>query len=317
LDGIAVAGEPNRVGTAVSRLLEYGRPFQACFVIGMARHQKCEVDSELILRVLEAPLTVPLAEPECEGLGNRRHFLVELIQHVQNEVDRKGSGVDAPRVARLEFAYLRLLNGHPATPRVLHNLLKTNPEHFVGLLEVIYRSKDSDQGEGTERSEEDRARATNAYELLHSWESVPGTRPDGTIEEDALLDWVRKARSLAEEKSRLEVADSQIGNVLAHDTAASADHGWPSVPVRDVIEEIATEDLANGFEVGIYNKRGIHWRAFDAGGDQERNLAKRFRRWTETCKIEWPRTSASLARIADGYEREAARADAEAELRLT
>ena len=61
----------------------------------------------------------------------------------------------------------------------------------------------------------------------------------------------------------------------------------------------------------------MHSKAFDAGGEQERHLAKMLSDWADICKIEWPRTSASLRRVAEGYEREAERADVETELRLT
>jgi transcriptional regulator with XRE-family HTH domain len=308
--------DPKKVRAAVSNLLKYGRAFQACFVIGMARHQKCPVESELMLEALESPFKGPLAESESSGLGHRRHYLLELIQYLQNEVQRTGSGVEEARVAKLEFGYLNMLDGHPTTPRTLHNMLKTNPEFFVDLLGIVYPTGGAAE-EGKEPSEEDRARATNAFQLLMSWKSVPGSRDDKTVDETALLDWVHKARSMAEKRNRLDVCDIRIGNVLSHDKGETEDGGWPCVPVRDVIEEIGTEELANGFEVGIYNKRGAYSKAFDAGGEQERSLAKRYRDWAAICKIEWPKTAALLARVAEGYEREAARVDAEAELRLT
>jgi transcriptional regulator with XRE-family HTH domain len=304
------------VQAAISMLLKYHRPFQACFALGMARHKKCPIKPDLVLEVLEAGLKGPIADADRQTVSNRRHYILELLQYLQKELQWKDSGVDQTRVARIEFGYLEWLNGHPATPNTLHSMLSTDPKFFVDLLGVIFRS-DADLEERPEPTDEEKARAQNAFRLLMSWTSVPGSREDKTVDESVLLDWVRKARSMAEGQRRVEVCDSRIGSVFAHSRDEPSDGGWPCIPVRDAIEEIGSGALENGFEVGIYNKRGAHWKSIEAGGQQERGLAKRYRDWAEICKIEWPRTAASLRRMAEGYEREAARADAETQLRLT
>ena len=307
--------KPETVRSAAAKLLEYGRPFQGCFVIGMARHQKCPVESELMLQVLEAGLSGPLAESEQNGMSLRRHNVIELIQHLQEEVKRNASDVERSKVARIEWGYLDLLDGHPASPSTLHDMLKSESHFFVELLGVIFRSGEED--EEVKATEEQKARARNAFRLLMSWNSVPGSREDTTIDEDALLSWVRSAREKAERQGHLEVCDIRIGNVFAHAPIEKTDGGWPCIAVRDTIEEIGSDELENGFEVGIYNKCGVHVKALDAGGEQERRLAKMFSDWAGVCMIEWPRTSSSLRRVAEGYEREAERADVETELRLT
>jgi transcriptional regulator with XRE-family HTH domain len=307
---------PADVRFAESMLLKYGRPFHACFVIGMALHKKCPVETELIFEVLEAGLRGPITEVDRQALGESRHYVIDLLQHLQQEVQRKESDIDHARVARLEWGYLDWLDGHPASPVTLHGVLKTEPKFFVDLLGIIFRPENEPE-DAIEPSEEEKARAQNAYRLLMSWEGVPGGRDDGTVDEKALLDWVQSARSMAKEQSRLAVCDLRIGNVFAHAPDEPSDNGWPCIPVRDAIEEVGSEDLASGFEMGIYNKRGVYRKAFDEGGDQERDLAKRFRGWAEVCKIEWPRTAASLLCVAEGYEREASRADIDTQLRLT
>src|SRR5690606_15907277 len=121
-------------------------------------------------------------------------------------------------------------------------------------------------------------------------------------------------QTLAEQEARREVADVQIGNVLAY-APSEPDGTWPCIPVRDVIEEFGSEDLADGFEVEIMNKRGIYTKSLYEGGDQERDLARQFLEWAEASKVEWPRTAAALRRVAEQYEADARREDAEAEVR--
>jgi hypothetical protein len=220
--------------------------------------------------------------------------------------------LDLSRVARIEWGYLHLLDGYPASPETLHELLSNNPELFIEFLGLVFQSG---EGEKNETSKEDKARAENAYRVLLSWEIIPGTRADRSIDEATLHDWIQKARAMGKAQGKLDVCDIRIGGVLAH-APRETDGSWPCIPVRDAIEEIASDDLASGFEVGIYNLRGAYNKSLEEGGDQERTLAKQYQDWAEACKIEWPRTSLSLRRIAESYTTQAQREDAMRELRF-
>ncbi len=139
------------------------------------------------------------------------------------------------------------------------------------------------------------------YRLLNSWQRVPGSRPDGPVDEADLRHWIESVQTLAEKEGRREVADIRIGNVLAY-APPEPDGTWPCIPVRDAIEEFGTDDLADGFEVAIMNKRGAHMKAPDEGGRQERDIAKDFFAWADALHIEWPKTAASLRRVGEMYE---------------
>jgi transcriptional regulator with XRE-family HTH domain len=305
---------PEEIGGAVSMLLKYHRPFHACFVLRMAPHNKCAIQPGLVMDVLEAGLKGPVADSDRAVIEHEPYHLLELVQELQKGVKRKDPAFDPMRVAKLEYGYLGLFDGHPASPDTLHGMLKNDPTFFVDLLHLIFRSGHEPEEARTEPSEEDRARAQNAFRLLMSWQSVPGSRVDKTVDEDALFEWIQRARSMAEEQGRLEVCDVRIGNVLAY-APFDQDGSWPCIPVRDAIEDVASDDLASGFEVGIYNKRGAYRKSPEEGGDQERSFANRYQDWAQVCKIEWPRTAASLRRVADGYAAEARREDAARELR--
>jgi hypothetical protein len=67
-----------------------------------------------------------------------------------------------------------------------------------------------------------------------------------------LLEWVKKARALANDRGLLEVCDARIGEVLAYSPEES-DGSWPCIPVRDALEEIGTDEVFSGFGAGIYN----------------------------------------------------------------
>jgi len=107
---------------------------------------------------------------------------------------------------------------------------------------------------------------------------------------------------LANDCDRLVVCDLQIGEVLAY-APEDPDGRWPCEPVRNLIEKLASAEIERGLAIGICNKRGAFCRA--KGGDQERALAAKFRRYAEPLHSRWPRTAGVLVGVADDYEREA------------
>ncbi|NTH22966.1 hypothetical protein, partial [Rhizobium rhizogenes] len=93
-----------------------------------------------------------------------------------------------------------------------------------------------------------------------------------------------------------------------------ADGVWPCEPVRDVMEDLQSESLFNGAHTGLYNSRGVVWRG--EGGDQERELAQKYRLWGEALRFTHPQLSASLLMdMAKTYEQQAEREDEEAGIR--
>jgi transcriptional regulator with XRE-family HTH domain len=393
---------------AVTMLLRHKRTFQAFVVLQAALHRKVALESSLLMDAIETWLATGAG-----GLGRIQGFaflILSLFQELQERAAQKDSGTDVNRLAKLEWACLGLLNGHPTSPVTLHGLLRDEPESFVELLSLVFRPKDQPAEESNEISEEERQRAQNAYRLLKSWRKIPGSRDDRTIDETALLAWVQKARSLAKDRGLLEICDSRIGEVLAHDphgydlqlmssvkdacviptagkrliivarvdqilhfrifdgdgkmvvdtdskrlnektesiedlrrklqtmwppaeptesernrviatiasivnfTPQDEDDSWPSIPVRDALEEIGTDEVFEGFSVGIYNNRGMVTKSLREGGAQERELAEKYRTFADASKIEWPRTAKELRDIAKGYEEKARREDERASL---
>jgi hypothetical protein len=121
-------------------------------------------------------------------------------------------------------------------------------------------------------------------------------------------------RKLATSADRLIVCDIQIGQVFAHSDEDEADKAKPLVAIREIIEECESEHLDRGFIIGLHNLRGTHWRGMYDGGAQERELADLYNRYADACS-RWPRTSAALRSVANGYLGEAEREDDRARAR--
>jgi hypothetical protein len=111
------------------------------------------------------------------------------------------------------------------------------------------------------------------------------------------------------------VCDLTIGRVLAQ-WSAESDGVWPCVTVRDILEEIGTEEILRGLETALVNKHGSYSKSFTDGGQRERDIATHYLKHAKALEIEWPRVAATLRSVAQNFERFAAREDERRDVRL-
>lgn len=296
---------------AVSHLLQAARPFTAIDLLAMALHRKLPVEAELIMETLKQAKEITEEDLKEKPHNNLSYEIQELFRALQSQSDQ----CDLEELAKLEWAYLNLLDGHGASPETLYSMLQSEPKFFADVLKLIFRSEDAPEEEAPTPSEDKQNRIANAYELLLHWKVVPGTSEDGTlVDEEQLLAWLREVRQLAKTSGHLKICDSRLGELFAH-APAEADGSWPCLPVRDAIDEIGTEEVERGFVIGILNKRGVYSKSPLAGGERERGLATRYKVYAEASRAEWPRVAAALRSVVRHYEEDAKREDARAEAR--
>ena len=211
-------------------------------------------------------------------------------------------------IARIEFSYLPILR-YEKQPLIIVGLMATDADLFVDVLSHVFRGKNAEPR--VDVTDDMKARASASHELLMMFKMVPGLN-GSTIDPDALATWVFQARSTAAAKDLSDICDIYIGQVLAHAPIDPAEASWPPSAVCRVIETIASVKLESGFRTECFNKRGVYSKAINEGGDQERDLAARYQRWAESTH-QYPRTSALLAAIAEGWAGQASDEDTRAE----
>jgi hypothetical protein len=294
-----IASDADRVLTAI---IKFERPHIAVAAIEWGLHHNPElVSPERIAEVLEA----------CTRLSIGPNFDASSFAYNSAELLKRLEKTNLPRerLALLEWTYLRV-HEHYRRPQILHEELSQNADFFVEVLQYAYRTK-SDSEE--EASEQRVALAHQAWDLLHSWKRMPGTLDDGTIDVDALRTWVIRARELAEANDQREIADVYIGHCFAF-SPSDIDGAWPHHGVRDLIEELASTDIEDGWRTQIFNNRGVTMRMPTDGGEQERTLAQQYESYANQIRDQWPRTGAALQEVADNYRRHATQEDHRAAL---
>ncbi len=302
--------DQRQIEFACQKLLEAERPEETFRILSGVSRGKVSVSPSIAMDVLEACVRWRLSHPDAQLRGDSLRIIQELFGWLQNAIQFSN---DEPtrRLGQLEWEYLHLLDGPRTLPRTLNHRLSESPEFFAQLIALVFPST-NEQESDAEPSEEERQRASHGYHLLLHWKRIPGMQSDNTIDEEQLFQWLESARSLCRESGRLEAADSAIGEMLASWPQHDDDPRWPCEVVCDAIEEVNSDDLDRGFQVGVLNLRGATTRSPFDGGDLEQSEARKYGRWAERCDLDWPRTAASLRNVAESYKSDARREDARA-----
>lgn len=288
---------------AVETLVAYGRPWQAidllAFKVKPSGERADMVKPDLVRLVLDAAMTA--GPPDQATLQSVEYELGKLLDFLEEE------GAEKEVLARYEWFFFRLLE-HYREPRALFSALADDPRFYVELVSRVYKGKNERR---QELSEEDSNLATHAWSLLNNWKRIPGAGDDGKVDSEHLKHWVYEARRLLDESDRTDIGDEQIGQVLSA-SPLGVDGAWPAEPVREIVETVGNRRLETGMHIGLANARGVTSRGVYDGGEQERRLAADYRRYANLTANDWPRTSKMLRGIAEDYERDARREDAEA-----
>jgi hypothetical protein len=290
------------------KLIAAGRPAAALQLMEMYLRKDLEEPDQLarvMADALDALLERQDEDPELQGLS--QYDFQRAFGYLEQHQETLGKD----RVARLEWAYLPAL-GYEPDVQTLHGELAANPEFFVEVVSAVFKPR-TEKRESDPSPEQARI-AENGYRLLSSWSKVPGVDDDGSVDVKKLKDWVDDALQRLNAADRLEVGADHIGQVLSH-APADPDGAWPCEAVRELLEEIQNEHVEDGLGTQIFNNRGTTSRSPEAGGDQERALAKKYKDAASSFAGRWPRIAAVLRDLEKTYEHDARRLDSEAERR--
>lgn len=302
---------PAEFAKAVDMLMQARRP-RAAFALIKYHPEKLPV------RTLFKLLTVMTQDGDDKaGEYLLEHYDVERAFECIN----KTSELSLEQKAGLEFAYLDVLDrawdrrAKSAIPN-LERYIEDHPEVLVQAIVWTYKRNDRAEDPHAFKVEAEKAKpmAERGYKLIQALKRIPGSDEQGNIDAERLAKWTETVRKSCAELSRIGIADIVIGELLAS-AQVGKDGAWPCESVRTVMEDIQSEDMMRGAHTGVYNSRGVHARG--PGGDQERQLADKYRRWAQQIRMSSPYVASELLmKLTETYEREAAREDTEAKINL-
>jgi hypothetical protein len=280
---------------AIDRLIENDRLLAAVTAMETLIYSKGPVDSQQIVRVLNALMR------SSEALRNMDlHAVAQLIKALQ-----ENPGPNQDELFKIEWAFLRLLDGSfGILPSLLHKTLAQDPAFFCQIIRTIFRSDKEDKN--TENPTEDhQAMAANAFRLLNEWNTPPGSQENGAFDGDALKAWLDKVKAKCAESGHLKIAMQEVGKVLFY-SPPDPDGLWIHHSVASILNEKEAVDMRLGFEIEIFNSRGVHF--VDPEGKPERDLANHYRNRAEEVEMRgYHRLAVTLREAATSYDRQAER----------
>lgn len=172
------------------------------------------------------------------------------------------------------------------------------------------RNGKDDTSDGLTQEQKETA-VRNSLKILNVLPNFKGNRKgysSGSFNYKKLKDWVKKVREMLNEAGLKERGDECLGQYLSTCTIGT-DGVWPHESIRDIVEDIQSEEFDHGLLLGIINSRGFTTRSPFEGGVQERKLASKYKADADKIKNIYPRTASVLRNIAKSYESNADRED--------
>lgn len=288
----------------ISKFLWIGR---ALDIIALPPENLLMLKSNQILDIMDQALKELNEGKKSQTNSSIYYYIEKMLNLLKNRDD-----VEKFDIAKHEYAFLPLLTrGLEKKDLVLHDLLANNPNLFITIICDLY--KPSDEEENNQLSDEQRSRAEFAWYLLQSWRQPPGIEHEGQVNGQRLRAWVNTARNLAAENDRGIVADLHIGHVLYYYPIDPSDSIWPHIELRNLLEDLQSDDIERGIELEQFNSRGVTTKAIFEGGKQERELGKKWHSQAENIDLRWIRTKNMLERIAASWNKYAQSEDQRAE----
>jgi addiction module HigA family antidote len=298
--------ESNELNELINQLLQVDRPRAA---LNAVRFEFKRIESKVLMRLLREVATNG-SEPSDHYQINS-HDVAEAFKVLDERPE-----LSRDEIAHLEFLFLSALERDKRGIPNLERQLAQSPALFMQALGLAYNRRGNGEEDPPEwhiESEDARKSiASQTYRLLHKAKRIPGTRQDGTIDISELKAWITEVKALSKKYAREEIGDSAIGELLSK-SRPGVDGVWPCESVRQALEETGTEKMSVGMTIGLLNQRGAHFRG--VGGDDERELAAKYRGWSHQVSLDSPFTSRLLEQIARNYDRDAERHDTDANLR--
>lgn len=321
---------------AVDKLLHHGRPRAAlnCF-----EHMVREKEPIAADQCIDALIAAATSEEPFYELDS--HQIVPLIRMLQERTDVPEDGLTEVEWIYLKM----LDGHYGGFPRSLHRRLARDPEFYCSVIQILYRSDKDDVRDGaaddvesgvgaesrvssesiqaprqledilerdadeedaaTDSNEAERARASNAWELLHHWSIVPGTREDGTFDPVVFRAWLARVQEICTESGHLDPALLKAGEVLIH-APADPDGLWLHGAIAAALNANEAEAMRDGFRTALFNSRDVHF--VDASGAPERRLAQQYHQQAEDVEnAGYHRLATTLRGLSDRYYRDAGR----------
>ncbi|QZY53777.1 hypothetical protein [Crassaminicella profunda] len=280
-----------------SNLLEYRNYRSAIDML----HYRLDEDIEKHIQLLEKIL---VDRGEYRVNNNDRYHIKKSFEKIY-QLNDLGAEV-SQRIFNLEWGYLEVLVDD-IKPKYLTKELKRNPEFLSELIRYAYKNSDEVK-DAVETDEARKFLANQSFNILLKLKFCPCVDDNGEILVDELKSWTERFLGIVDKNKQSKIGRQILGECFSK-APSDKDGYFPHKAVREVFEKNYSDDLQRGFCTGIVNSRGVYHLT---NGDGEKDIAQRYKSYSDETRIEYPQMSQTLKKLADYYlmvsERERERA---------
>ncbi len=282
--------DTENIHIALQKLIEYDRADEALMCMFKMTAGKDE---------LQIPIAIEALQKVRKGDRLGGYELGRLISLVQQD-----ENVDPNVVRAIEWKFMPALGElMGAKPTQLSWGLAEDPAFFCEVIRAMYRST-KEPATNEEPAQEKRDIAINAYNLLREWDIPPGTKRDGSFDNDAFRFWLTEVKRSTDESGHQSSALYQIGEMLYHTPTDPATGLWPTA-VCEALDVPEHDRMREGLEIEIFNRRGVH---SPSGGAQERAISEKWKSVAlEADRKGYGNLATSLRGLAKSYAEDADR----------
>ena len=288
---------------AIDELLDAGRPRVALYVTRPYTKLIKLIGSSQLIQILRNVTKGATDRLDHYHLSSPNVFALS-VRTILSELSCR-EGVSRQELAWLELPYISVLRSSFGIPN-LEREIAASPNLFIQALVTVFPREDGcEDSEDWSKFKDDReSNVRDMQSLLRGVKATPGLETDGKIDGIKLMNWVKEARRLSEKFGRLVVGDIQIGRLLSN-SPADVDGKWPCDVVRDVLEATNSIHIETGMCEGVLTPLGVVVEYRGKGGDHDRALAEKYRKWQNQVSSRHSFTRSMLGKIAETYERRA------------
>jgi hypothetical protein len=255
-------------------------------------------------------------------IENKSFYIIKLFTSLQEQFNKgKLTNNEQIQLAHLELQFIPLLyqysfyGNEDCSPKVLISSTLESAELFVNLLRYTFRPSQEENPDYTEDELPNASQiASSVYEMLENLNQLPG-EVNGVIDSEYLRDWIQKSRELAKTYARIDICDLKIGQLFARCSSQTLQGQMPKTELIQILEEINSETMFEGFRIELFNNRGVTMRNPFDGGQQERDMASIYSKIAEQTKIDYPHVSKVFDQLAQRYTDDSLREDEQAQQR--
>lgn len=247
------------------------------------------------------------------NIGPDKFGLIQFELNMVMEWIDKHAEVPASDIVSLEIPYI-LMTGEDVNGWRIYKMILENPYYLFEMIDYAFYSDNPEiRKQEEEMKSSDKQRkiwAKFSGKMLYSLDTMPCMAEDGTIDEKRLKDYIFTLRRLGEEKEKMSMVNHTIGKLLA--SYSTCTNGCPPEIICDIIEDLNSTEVNDGFHAQIYNTLGFTVRGPFDGGDIEHNRAAKFYETAEKIQVMYPITAGIYRDLGTVYSNDANRYDTEA-----